>query len=157
MCAGLRIFAKCKNGAARLDTVRHESPISADARLVRQETEGDTMAVVQISNSVNDPDLAPDNGQVLSPGDNPDWLLYSAAGALVAGGLLLVTGNRKAGLVVAATGAALAMLDQQETVRACWDLMPGYLTEIQNVLGRVQSTVDEFAEQGSKLRAAFRK
>jgi hypothetical protein len=110
------------------------------------------MAVVQITESINDPELAPATSDSAC-GACEDWLMYAAAGTLVAGGVLLVTGNRRAGLAVAATGAALAMLDQQETVVACWDALPGYLTEIQDFLSRVQGTVDEIAAQGAKLRA----
>lgn len=107
------------------------------------------MAVVQISETINDPELAP----ATSDSASDDWLLYAAAGTLVAAGVLLVTGNRKAGLVVAASGAALAMLDQQETVEACWDALPGYIEEIQGFLARVQGTVEEVAAQGARLRA----
>lgn len=116
-------------------------------------TKGEMMVVVQLSKSVSDPELAPAS----SEGLGEDWLLYTAAGTLVAGGVLLVTGNRKAGLLVAATGAALAMLDQQETVKTCWDALPGYLNEIQGILARVQGTVEEIAEQGARLRAMLGK
>jgi len=111
------------------------------------------MAVVQLSKSVDDPELAPATSET----DYSDWLLYAAAGTLAAGGVLLVSGNRKAGLAVAAAGAALAMLDQQETVKACWNALPGYLTEIQEILSRVQGTMDEVAAQGAKLREALGK
>jgi hypothetical protein len=111
------------------------------------------MVVVQLSNSVNDPELAPSTSESACD----DWLLYTAAGTLVASGVLLVTGNRRAGLAVAAAGAALAMLDQQETVKACWDALPGYLNEIQGILARVHGTVEEIAEQGARLRAALGK
>jgi len=114
------------------------------------------MAVVQLSKSVDDPELAPAISESACSGCG-DWLLYSAAGTLAAGGVLLATGNRKAGLAVAATGAALAMLDQQETVKACWDALPGYLSEIQSILARVQNTVEEIAAQGTKLREALGK
>jgi hypothetical protein len=112
------------------------------------------MAVVQLTESVNDPELVPATDES-GYDECENWLLYSAAGTLVAGGVLLVTGNRKAGLAVAATGAALAMLDQQETVKAVWNALPEYLTEIQGILTRVQSTVEEIAAQGAKLRAAL--
>lgn len=114
------------------------------------------MAVVQLPDSINDPELFPATGD-RSSGACEDWLLYTAAGTLVAGGVLLVTGNRRAGLAVAAAGAALAMLDQQETVKACWDALPGYISEIQSVLTRVQGTVEEIAAQGARLRAALGK
>jgi|SRR5580658_3544525 len=113
------------------------------------------MVVVPLQKTVNDPDLVPATNE--SRSDSGDWLLYAAAGTLAAGGVLLVTGNRKAGLAVTATGAALAMLDQQETVKACWEVLPGYLTEIQDILSRVQTTVEEIAAQGAKLRRALGK
>jgi len=112
------------------------------------------MAVVQFSESVNDPELVPLTGDS-SGGANDDWLLYAAAGTLVASGVLLVTGNRKAGLAVAATGAALAMLDQQETVKAVWDALPEYLGEIQGLLARIEGTVEEISAQGARLRSAL--
>jgi hypothetical protein len=114
------------------------------------------MAVVQFTESINDPELFPVTGESAC-GACEDWLLYTAAGTLAAGGVLLVTGQRKAGLAVAAAGVVLAMLDQQETVKACWDALPGYLTEIQNILERVQGTIDEVAAQGARLREALGK
>jgi hypothetical protein len=114
------------------------------------------MAVVQFTETISDPELFPATGESVG-GACDDWLLYTAAGTLTAGGVLLVTGQRKAGLAVAAAGVVLAMLDQQETVKACWDALPGYLTEIQSILARVQGTIDEVAEQGAKLRSALGK
>ena len=114
------------------------------------------MAVVQFSETVNDPELVPVTGE-RSFGAKEDWLLYAAAGTLMAGGVLLVTGNRKAGLAVAATGAALAMLDQQETVKAVWDALPEYLGEVQGLLARIEGTVEEITAQGARLRAALGK
>jgi hypothetical protein len=83
--------------------------------------------------------------------EDTNWALYAAAGSLVAGGILLITGNRRAGLVTAASGAALALLDQQETVREWWNAMPGYIDSVQQVLGQVEQTVAEVAEQRARL------
>ena len=80
------------------------------------------------------------------------WIRYAAAGTLAASGALLVTGKRRAGLVTAITGAVLAMLDQQEVVSAWWNALPGYLEEIQGVLGRAQTAVEDLSAQGQKLR-----
>jgi hypothetical protein len=112
------------------------------------------MVVVPLVQSVNDPELTPATGESCAC---QDWLLYSAAGTLAAGSVLLVTGNRKAGLAVAAAGAAMAMLDQRDTVVACWNALPEYLNEIQAILARIQSTVDEVATQGAKLREVLGK
>jgi len=53
---------------------------------------------------------------------------------------------------VAAAGTALVILDQREAVRRWWSNLPGYLEEVQSVLGRVQGAVDELAVQGERLR-----
>jgi hypothetical protein len=79
------------------------------------------------------------------------WARYAAAGSLLAGGILLITGNRRAGLVTAAAGAALAVLDQQETVKEWWNALPGYIESVQNVLGEVEGTVAEVSLQRERL------
>jgi|SRR5271165_4648301 len=83
--------------------------------------------------------------------EGASWARYAAAGSLLAGGILLVTGNRRAGLVTAATGAALALLDQQETVKEWWNALPGYIESVQNVLSEVEETVAEVALQRERL------
>ena len=79
------------------------------------------------------------------------WARYAAAGSLLAGGILLITGNRRAGMVTAAAGAALALLDQQETVKEWWNALPDYIESVQNVLGEVEETVAEVALQRERL------
>jgi hypothetical protein len=81
----------------------------------------------------------------------------AAAGTLAASGALLVAGKRKAGLVTAVSGAALAMLDQQEVVRTWWNALPGYLEEIQGMLCRAQEAVEDLSVQGEKLRRVLGK
>jgi hypothetical protein len=81
-----------------------------------------------------------------------NWIGFAAAGTLVASGALLFAGKRHAGMVAAASGTALALLDQQETLSAWWNTLPGYIEEVQRVLGQVQNTVDQLATQREKLR-----
>jgi len=95
---------------------------------------------------------APSEAQLARRGPEPNWLRYAAAGTLAAGGVLLVTGNKRVGLVVAASGAALAMLDQQEAVSAWWNMLPGFLEEMSATLGKAQSAVQDLSTQGQKLR-----
>ena len=83
--------------------------------------------------------------------EGSDWALYAAAGGLVAGGILLITGNRRAGLVTAASGTALALIDQHESVRRWWDALPGYIDNVQQVLGQVEEAVAEVATQRERL------
>jgi hypothetical protein len=75
----------------------------------------------------------------------------------VAGGLLLLNGRRRAGLAVAASGTALAMLDQQEVLRALWNEIPGYIDDLQGMLSKVQSTVDELSAQRERLHRILSK
>ena len=45
--------------------------------------------------------------------ESSDWVKIAACGSLITGGLMLLSGQKRAGLVLAASGTALAMLDQQ--------------------------------------------
>ena len=81
-----------------------------------------------------------------------NWARVAAGGALLAGGVLLLTGQRRAGLLAAAGGTALAVLDQQETVRAWWRALPRYMSEVERVINQAQRTVDEVSAQGERVR-----
>jgi hypothetical protein len=109
------------------------------------------MVVVPLSKSANDASEAP----LARRAKDVNWLRYAAAGTLAASGALLVTGNRRAGLIAAASGAALAMLDQQDAVRAWWNMLPGFLEELQATLGHAQVAVQDLSTQGQKLREVF--
>ncbi len=85
------------------------------------------------------------------------WARMAAAGTLAASGALLVAGKRRAGLLTAVTGTALVMLDQQEVVSKWWNALPGYLDEVQEMLGRASAAVDDLSVQGEKLRRALGK
>ena len=76
-----------------------------------------------------------------------NWVALAAGGTLIAGGLMLLLGRRRAGLVAAATGATLALLDQQETVLSWWNTLPGYIDDVEGLLSQVQGTVEELAAQ----------
>lgn len=111
------------------------------------------MVVVPLSMPEND--SYPTPGVVESEAMN--WIGFAAGGTLVAGGLLLLVGERRAGLVAAASGAALAMLDQPETLRTWWEALPGYIDQVQRVLGQVQDTVNEVAAKREDLRQILAK
>jgi hypothetical protein len=105
------------------------------------------MVVVPLS------DAARDAGATGAKGaDSMRWVGMIAAGTLAASGALLVTGKRRAGLVAAISGAALAMLDQQDVVCKWWNALPAYLEEVQVMLNRTQAAVDELSAQGERLR-----
>ena len=80
--------------------------------------------------------------------------------ALLLGGLLLLSGKRKAGTVVAASGVALTMIDQQELVKTWWNQLPGFidhaeeaLNQAQQTIDQVQGVVDEIAAKREKVRS----
>jgi hypothetical protein len=108
---------------------------------------GEKMAL-PFPKSANDRESAPRCGE----SETMSCAGYAAAGALVAGGILLLAGKRRAGMVAAASGTALALLDQQDTLQAWWNILPIYLEDLQRVLGQVQSTVDELSVQRERLR-----
>ncbi|MGD0940877.1 MAG: hypothetical protein ABR905_14315 [Terracidiphilus sp.] len=81
-----------------------------------------------------------------------NWVGFTAGTTLAVAGMLLLSGNRRAGMVAAATGTTLAMLDQQETLRSWWHALPGYIDQVQGVLGQVQDTVNEVAVKREALR-----
>ncbi len=111
------------------------------------------MVVVPLSKPANDSAAAPPAPRA----DSLSLTRIAAAGSLAASGVLLVSGMRRAGLVAAASGTALAMLDQQALVRSWWNALPAYLAEIQDLLARAQSALDSITEQREKLNRAFKK
>jgi len=84
-----------------------------------------------------------------------NWIGFAAGTTLAVAGILLLSGNRRAGMVAAATGTTLAVLDQQETLRSWWNALPVYIDQVQQILGQVQDTVNEVAVKREALRRAL--
>jgi hypothetical protein len=109
------------------------------------------MVVVPLAKSANDLSATPD-----SPDSEPmHWIGFAAGGTLAIAGLLLLSGQRRAGMVAAASGTALAILDQPETLHSWWNALPGYIDQTQQVLAQVQDTVNEIALKREALRRAL--
>jgi hypothetical protein len=106
------------------------------------------MVVVPLSQPVNDFSAMPE----IVESETMNWVGFAAGGTLVTAGLLLLAGERRAGMVAAASGTALAMLDQQETLHSWWNALPGYIDQVQDVLAKVQDTVNEVAAKREELR-----
>jgi hypothetical protein len=83
---------------------------------------------------------------------NVNWVEVAACGSLIAGGLLLLSSQKRAGLVMAASGTALAMLEHEETLRRWWEALPGYVDRAQQMFEQVQDVVDSVAEKSESLR-----
>ena len=106
------------------------------------------MVVVPLTQGAGEPGGEMPDGETSSV----NWIRYAAAGTLAASGVLLVTGNRRLGLVTAVSGAVLAMIDQGEAVRKCWDTLPELLEDLQGMLGKAQTAVEDLSSQSQKLR-----
>lgn len=81
-----------------------------------------------------------------------DWVKVAACGSLITGGLLLLSGQKRAGLVMAASGTALAMLDHEDTLRRWWEALPGYIDRAQWMVEQVREVVDDITEKGEAMR-----
>lgn len=110
------------------------------------------MAVVPLSKSASSAGAAS-----AKRANSVQWVGMLAAGTLAASGVLLVSGRRRAGLVAAVSGVALTMLDQREVVAKWWDVLPIYLEEVQGLLNRAQTAVEDLSAQGEKLRRVLSK
>jgi hypothetical protein len=105
------------------------------------------MVVVPLSQPVTDFPATPE----IVESETMNWIGFAAGGTLVTAGLLLLAGERRAGMVAAASGTALALLDQQQTLRSWWNALPGYIDQVQDVLVKVQDTVNEVAAKRQDL------
>jgi hypothetical protein len=91
--------------------------------------------------------------EIMDPEVEPvDWVKVAACGSLICGGLLLLTGKKRAGLIAAASGTALAMLEHEDTIRQWWQAIPHYLGQAHSMIDRVQEMVDKAADKGQSLR-----
>jgi hypothetical protein len=81
-----------------------------------------------------------------------NWVGFTAGTTLAVAGMLLLSGNRRAGTLAAVSGTTLALLDQQDTLRSWWNSLPGYIDLVQGLLGQVQDTVNEVAVKREALR-----
>ena len=106
------------------------------------------MVVVPLSQPVNDFSAMPE----IVESETMNWVGFAAGGTLVTAGLLLLAGERRAGMVAAASGTALALLDQQQTLHSWWNALPGYIDQVQDVLAKVQDTVNDVAAKREELR-----
>lgn len=86
-----------------------------------------------------------------------DWVNAAACGALITGGLMLLSGQKRAGLVMAASGAALAMMDNEDTLRRWWEALPEYVDRAQYMFEQVRDVVDDITEKGEAMRRVLKR
>lgn len=92
-----------------------------------------------------------------SPAASSDWTHYLAAGAVVAGGALMIAGHKKAGVAVAAAGTAFALLEEPAVIESWWKNLPSYLAQAQTFLDEVENYLQEAATQGQRIQSVFRR
>lgn len=83
--------------------------------------------------------------------ENP-WPRAVAAGSLLAGAFLLLAGRRRAALITAVAGTAVAALEKPEVLRDIWENTPKYLRASQDFLLRAEDIVGDLRAKGEKLR-----
>jgi hypothetical protein len=88
---------------------------------------------------------------------NQKWTHLLAAGSLVTGGVLIAAGHRRAGLTLAASGAAIAAIEEREAIETLWKNLPGFLRDAQGMLDRLEGYLSEAAAQGHKLQGILRR
>jgi hypothetical protein len=80
------------------------------------------------------------------------WTRSVAAGSLIVGALLLISGKRKSGIAVVAAGAAVALMEDPQAVRNVWESMPRYVRSGQDFMDRLEDFVEQLNKQGVRLR-----
>jgi len=112
------------------------------------------MVVLPLSKSPKNFDVdpnAPVGARATSNDSSVNWLRVTSAATLVTGGALLLAGKHRLGLAVAATGTSLALIDQQDSMKKWWALLPGYIVQVQSILNHVEEAVEEFSKQRQKI------
>jgi hypothetical protein len=84
-------------------------------------------------------------------------LRLAAGGTLLAGAVLLLAGQRKAGLAFTAAGTALTLLHEKETTIRWWAALPFVLTNAQRLIGKAQTAMDELDAHRQKLHGLIRR
>ena len=81
----------------------------------------------------------------------------AAGGTLLAGAVLLLAGQRKAGLAVTAAGTAFTLLHEKETTLRWWAALPVVMSSAQRIIGKAQTAMDELDAHRQKLRGLVRR
>ena len=90
--------------------------------------------------------------QIVDVATDSPWTRYVAAGSLVAGAVLVVTGRPRTALAVTAAGAATLLLERPEAAQEFWAKLPGYVRQGQDFLVRAESVIERLGVQAAKIR-----
>jgi hypothetical protein len=86
-----------------------------------------------------------------------DWMRVGAGVTLIAGSLLLLTRQRRLGLLVTAAGAALAALEHREVLAEWWEAMPRQLDRAEQMITQAQETIQDLSEKRDRIMGLFGK
>ena len=86
-------------------------------------------------------------------GNRRYWARSLALGSLIAGVVLLVRGQRKAGVAVTIAGAAAALLEDPQDATELWNSVPRYLESGRSVISRFESFIEELSAQSSHIKS----
>jgi hypothetical protein len=86
-----------------------------------------------------------------------DWLRIGGSAAMIAGSLLLLTRQRRLGLIVTAAGTALAALEHREVLAEWWEKLPQHLDKAQHMINQAQETVQDLTDKRDKIMGLFGK
>jgi hypothetical protein len=113
----------------------------------------------QVASTVEDTAdvLKRQGSRLLDRGRDGNWVRTVAAGSLVTGAVLLASGKRKAGLVVAVAGTIFAFAEDPEGVKKVWNNIPDYLDNGHSLLTRFEKFIGEVTAQGEKFRTVVEK
>lgn len=89
--------------------------------------------------------------------NQPHWSRSLAVSVLITGAVLLIRGRRKAGLATAVAGAAIALLEEPQEVKAVWKKIPVYIDSGKRFLVRLEGFIEEFSNQGDRLKGLLGK
>ena len=93
----------------------------------------------------------------VGPAKADDWSHLVAAGTVLVGGALMVAGHKRAGLAVTVAGTAIALFEEQGSVKEWWKNLPGYLNDAQRFLDKVEDYLEEASVQGQRIRGILRR
>ena len=86
-----------------------------------------------------------------------DWLRIGGGVTLIAGSLLLMTKQRRLGLLLTAAGATLAALENREALAEWWEALPSHLEKAQHMINQAQETMEDLSRKRDSIKALFGK
>lgn len=86
-----------------------------------------------------------------------DWLRIGGSVAMIAGSLLLLTRQRRLGLIVTAAGTALAALEHRDLLADWWEKLPQHLDKAEHMINQAQETIQDLTEKRDRIMGLFGK